>query len=718
VTNTVYRQCTLCEAHCGIKVELDGPSVLRISGDPQDVHSHGYICPKAAALSDVYEDPDRLRRPVKKVDGRFVEIGWEEALELAARGMRQIQERHGADALATYIGNPPAHSSGIFAGGLLRRLLGSRNNYSAASTDQLPHYMSSFEMFGHFFTLPVPDLERTRHLLILGANPAVSNGSLMSAPGVREHLKAIRGRGGRVVVVDPRRTETAAHASEHVAVAPGGDPYLLLGMLHTIFADGDARLGALDDRCEGIAELEALAGEFPPEQVAPAAGVEAATIIRLARDFAAAPSAVAYCRVGVCQQRTGSLTSWLVNALNLVTANMDAPGGAMFPRPAIDVQALVDPLAGKPGWGRFRQRVSGLPEFADELPVAGLAQEILTSGEGQVRGMLIFGGNPVLSAPGGARLGEAIEKLDWLVAVDMYVTETTRHANVILPPLSHLERSDVDLVFGALSVRNQVRYNPAAVPGADGKTDWEIMMGLAARVGRGRQGAVANALMRVLGPRITPERVADLALRIGPYGALHGGRLTLARVRRAPHGIDLGPLEPNLVKLLRGKDRRVQLAPPVMLAEVAHLKELRAERERARSEGYDLTLIGRRSLRSNNSWMHNSRRLMKGADRCTALIHPEEAARRGLSAGQSVRVASAGGSIVVPLEVSDELRPGVVSVPHGFGHGQPGIGWRIAASHPGASVNDITDASIVDRLTGNAAFNDVPVRLEAAAGAG
>jgi len=715
--DTVYRQCTLCEAHCGIQVEVEDERVVRISGDPDDVLSRGYICPKAAALADLQSDPDRLRRPVKKVDGRFVEIGWNEALGLAADGLRKVQDRHGADAVATYLGNPGAHSSGLFAASFLRKLLGSKNNYSTTSTDQLPQFMSSFEMFGHFFVLPVPDIERTQHMLVIGANPAVSNGSLMTAPGVRERIKAIRARGGKVVVIDPRRTETAKHASEHVAVSPGGDPYLLLGMLNVIFADGRVRLGRLAGRCDGLDELRAIAAQWSPDRAAPHAGVDAATIARLAREFAAAPSAVAYGRVGVCHQQTGSMTSWLINALNAVTGNMDSAGGAMFPKSAVDVVTLIERVYGKAHWGRFHQRVSGLPEFADELPVAGLAEEILTPGEGQVRGMLVFAGNPVLSSPGGARLDKAMEQLDWCVAVDMYVTETTRHADVILPPLAHLERSDVDIVFPALSVRNQIRYNPAAVPGpSDGKTDWEILLALAARVGRGVKGAVTNPMLRLLGPLATPERVADLALRIGPYGRLRSRRaLDIGKVKRAPHGIDLGPLEPNLVNLLRTKGKRVQLAPAVMLAEAAGLEELAADREAARGNGYDLTLIGRRSLRSNNSWMHNSPRLMRGADRCTALLHPDDAAKRGLDDGQRVRVASATGAIEVPLELSDEMRPGVVSVPHGFGHKHAGVGWRVAASHAGASVNDVTDPSIVDRLTGNAAFNDVPVQVDAVA---
>ncbi len=718
MTDTVYRQCNLCEAHCGIRVDVEDGRVLRIAGDPDDVISKGYICPKAAALADLQSDPDRLRRPVKRVGERFVEIGWDEALSLAAGGLRRVQERHGADALATYLGNPGAHSSsGLLAFALLRKLLGSKNNYSATSTDQLPQYMSSLEMFGHYLVLPVPDIERAEHLIVLGANPAVSNGSLMTAPGVREKIKTIRARGGKVVVVDPRRTETAKHASEHVAVRPGGDPYLLLGMLHVIFAEGLVDLGHLAARCDGLEDLRELAERWSPQRAAVHAGVEEETIARLARELAAAPRAVVYGRVGVCQQQTGSLTHWLINVLNTVTGNMDSVGGAMFPTPPVDLAALVDRLAGSPHRGQYTQRVSGLPEFADELPVAGLAEELSTPGEGQVRGMLIYAGNPVLSTPGGGRLDAAMDGLEWCVAVDMYVTETTRHADVILPPLAQLERDDLDIVFPAFSVRNQIRYNPAALPApSDGKDDWEILSELTTRIGRGAVGTARNLLLRIVGPLASFDRVIDLALRTGPYGRLRSRRsLDIGKVKRSRHGIDLGPLQPSLVGRLQTTGKRVRLAPAVLMDEAARLEELAGEREIARSDGFDLTLIGRRSLRSNNSWMHNSPRLMKGADRCTAMLHPDDAEQRGLTDGQRVRVASSVGAIELPLELSDEMRQGVISIPHGFGHKRKGVGWRVAAEHGGASVNDVTDPAIVDRLTGNAAFNDVPVRIEAVA---
>jgi anaerobic selenocysteine-containing dehydrogenase len=707
MSGTVFRQCTLCEAHCGIAVEVEDGRVLRITGDPDDVMSRGYICPKAAALADIHADPDRLRRPVKRVGERFVEIDWDEAIALAADGLRAVQDRHGKDAVANYLGNPSAHSSSALAGLVLRALLGSANNYSATSADQLPQHRTSYEMFGHFALFPIADIDRTDHMLILGANPAVSNGSVMTAPGVRDRLKAIRSRGGKVVVIDPRRTETAKHASEHVQVRPGGDPYLLLGMLHVVFAEGLDRVSA---PCDGLPELRALASRWSPEQAAPHAGVEADEIARLAREFAAARRAVAYGRVGVCQQLTGTVTHWLINALNVVTGNFDTPGGAMFTKPAVDLVRLTQLVIRQQS--DRRQRVSGLPGFIGELPVAGLADEILTPGEGQVRGMLTYAGNPVLSTPGGKRLEEGLAQLEWFVAIDMYVTETTRHAHVILPPVSHLERDDVDVVLSAVSVRNHIRYNPAALPApSDGRTDWQILMALAARIGRGLPGAARNRALQLIERFTSADQVIDLGLRTGPYGLLRGG-LTINKVKRAAHGIDLGPLEPQAPGVLRTKDKRVRLAPPEFLAEAGELERLAAERDAALSNGYDLTLIGRRQLRSNNSWMHNSARLMKGDDRCTALLHPDEASARGLCDGQRVRVTSAAGSIELPVEISDELRTGVVSIPHGFGHHRPGVGWRRAAAKAGASMNDITDPKLVDRLTGNAAFNAVPVRVE------
>lgn len=713
---TVHRQCNLCEAHCGLRIHVEGTEIKRIEGDPDDHMSKGYICPKAAALADLHSDPDRLRRPVRRSGSGWEEIEWEEALDLAAAGLRRVRDAGGPDAVATYYGNPSAHGWSILTATALREAIGGHNHHSATSTDQLPQHRTSAEMFGNLGLFPIPDIDRTDYLLVLGANPSVSNGSLMTAPGARHRLREIVRRGGTVVVVDPRRTETAASASRHLAVRPGGDVHLLLGVLNVIFAAG---LDKVPDLCTGADEVAALAAEWEPARAAPLAGVDAAEIERLAREFAAAPSAVAYGRVGVCQQRTGTLVHWLINVLNAVTGNLDRPGGAMFPEPFLDLTLglRLARRGGEAGHGRWHQRVSGLPEMNGELPVAGLADEITTPGPGQVRGLLVYAGNPVLSTPGGRRLDAALEQLDWMVAIDPYVTETSRHADLILPPVSLLERGEVDVVFPLVSVRNTIRWNPPVVPKQEGgKEDWEIHNGLARRLGGGvltrRRGLSLAAHVA------SPARIVEAALASGPYGVLRRGPfkgLTIGKVKAAPHGIDLGPLRPRLPGALMTADGCVALAPPALLAAAAELEGRVAERERDARDGYDLTLIGRRDLRSNNSWMHNSRRLTKGADRCTAMLHPDDASERGLEPGAPVRVVSRAGAIEVPLELTEEIRPGVVSVPHGYGHGRrEGVGWTHAASLPGESVNDITDPAVFDAVTGNAAFNSVAVRVEAA----
>ena len=713
---TVHRQCNLCEAHCGITVEVDGAEVLRITGDRDDPTSQGYICPKAAALTDLYTDPDRLSRPVRRVGGDWVEMEWEEALDFAADGLKGVHARHGTDSLASYVGNPAAHTWSLLAVLPLREAMDTKNHSSATSTDQLPQHRTSAEMFGNLGLFPVPDIDRTDHLLVLGANPSVSNGSLMSAPGARHRLRDIVKRGGTVVVVDPRRTETARSASEHVAIQPGGDAFLLLAMLHVIFAED---LAYVPEICTGAEEVASLVAEWSPDRAAPLAGLEPGTIERLARDFAGAPTAAAYGRVGVCQQRTGTVIHWLINVLNAVTGNLDREGGVMFPEPFIDL-TLALRIAGRGGprgFGRYEQRVSGLPEMNGELPVSGLADEILTSGAGQVRGAIVFAGNPVMSAPGGRRLDEALSQLEFMVAIDGYVNETNRHADVILPPVSALERDELDVALPLVAIRNHIRFSPRAVPKRDGgREDWEILNGLTRRLGR---GLATRSRVASLGARLaSPARMVESALAAGPYGVVRRGPirgLTLGKVKRAKHGIDLGPMKPRLPGALLSPDKRVALAPPVLIDEAAKLERIATEQEQAKAEGFDLTLIGRRLLNSNNSWMHNSERLTKGKDRCTAMLNPEDAAARNLVDGSGVKVISRIGEIEVLLQVTDELRRGVVSVPHGFGHrSRKGVGWKHAASLPGASVNDVTDPSVLDGLTGNAAFNSVPVRLEPA----
>jgi anaerobic selenocysteine-containing dehydrogenase len=715
---THHRTCSLCEAMCGITIDVREGRVASIRGDKDDPFSQGYICPKATALQDIHEDGDRLRHPVRRAAGGFERIGWDEAFDEVAARLKDVQRRHGNDAVAMYLGNPNVHNHGSMLFGIpFTRSLRTRSRFSATSVDQLPHHLAAYQMFGHQFLLAIPDLDRTAHLLIVGGNPAVSNGSLMSAPGAGRRIEAIRARGGRVVVVDPRRTETSALADEHVFIRPGTDALLVLAMLQTIFAEGLAGPGRLAGILDGREDLERAASRFPPERAAAATGIDAARIRALARGFAGAPSAVAYGRMGASTQAFGGVTQWLLNALNIVTGNLDRAGGAMFTLPAVDVVDAMGRSGQRGHFARRRTRVRGLPEFGGEFPVAALAEEMLTEGPGQIRALVTSAGNPVLSTPNGRQLDRALAGLDFMVAIDFYVNETTRHANVILPPTGPLEHEHYDLVFHALAVRNTAKYSlPLFAPAPDTRHDWEIFLELTTRMQeKGAAGPMMGRAKRAALHLLTPERIIDLGLRLGPYGVrkrpLSG--LSVDRLKRAPHGIDLGPLEPCLPGRLFTRDHRIPLAPELFVRDLDRLEAtlLAPEAEAAKD---DLKLIGRRQLRSNNSWMHNSRRLVKGRDRCTLLMHPEDAARRGLSSGQRVRVHARVGSIELGIEVSDEMMPGVVSIPHGWGHDRPGVRLGVAEKHAGASINDLTDEMAVDALCGNAAFSGIPVRVEAA----
>lgn len=732
------RTCTLCEAMCGLVVEHEGARVLSVRGDADDPFSRGHLCPKAVALQDIHDDPDRLRTPVRREGDRWIPMSWEEAYDRVAARLRAVQGQHGHDAVAVYLGNPTAHSLGalLFVPPLVRALR-TRNRYSATSLDQLPHHLAATHMFGHGLLLPIPDLDHTDHLLMLGANPAVSNGSLMSAGDLPGRLKAIRARGGRIVVVDPRRTETAALADEHHFIRPGTDALLLAALLHVVFDEALSRAGDLPAFVTGIDEIRALARRFPPERVSPVIGVQAGTIRQVARDFARAAHAVCYGRVGISTQEHGALACWLITVLNAVTGRLDRRGGAMFTRPAVEV------LRGRGGLGtsrvgRWRSRVRGLPEYAGELPVSVLAEEMETHGDRQVRALVTHAGNPVLSAPNGRRLDQAIAALDFYVAIDFYVNETTRHAHVILPPTGPLEREHYDLVFNALAVRNTAKFSPPMVArDADSRHDWEILSALTKRLTSGSFGQrlrarVGTATRQLLGAR----GLLDLALRFGPFGNGFnpvGRGLSIRRLQQEPHGMDLGALQPVLPGRLRTSDGTLRLAPAEFIAAVPRLE---AVLDRWNGGGRDgdhrdingdgaghgsgsgsgsgdatLALIGRRALRSNNSWMHNAERLMRGADRCTLVMHPRDAEARGLADGSPVRVRSRVGEVEVPLEVSDSMMPGVVSLPHGFGHARPGVRLGIATQHPGASINDLTDDERVDALAGTAAFNGVRVEV-------
>jgi anaerobic selenocysteine-containing dehydrogenase len=716
--------CPLCEASCGIVVETDGERVLKIRGDARDPLSRGYLCPKAVALQDVQSDPNRIRTPLRRIGDVWHPIGWEEALDETATRLAETQRAHGPDSIAVYVGNPTAHDYAaiLFGVGLLA-VLRTKSFFSSNSVDGLPRLVASWLELGSPAALPVPDIERTDFLLMFGANPVVSNGSLMTAPDAKRRLASIRERGGQIVVIDPRRTETAQIADRHYFVRPGGDAFILAAMIRTILADrspGERPASHLDTLVCGLDRIEGAVAPFSPERVAPAVGIPAGEIRELARSFASAKRAVAYGRIGTCTQEFGTLASWLIDVLNVVTGNFDREGGAMFDTPAADLLMLAAKYgarSGAVGFDRWRSRVTNLPEMNGEIPVAALADEIETPGPGQVRALLSHAGNPILSLPNGRRLERAISKLDFMVAIDIYKNETTRHAHLILPTTFGLEHDHYGLLPHMLAVRNFARYAKPLVPPPPGLRDsWALMLDLATRIWA-RKAFVGRLLARPLNAimkRIGPRGVIGALLRFGPYGRglLPWRRgLTLAQLEASPHGIDLGPLRPRLAELCRARGKPMEIAPERLLEDLVRLESRLESMNTDSSDRAALLLIGRRQLRSNNSWMHNSHRLVKGKPRCTLLMHPDDARSRGIEDGAVVRVESRTGAIEIEVELSMDMMTGVVSIPHGWGHDRPGVELDVARKHAGVSINDLTDEALVDPLSGCTSFSNVRITV-------
>lgn len=728
-----HRICPLCEACCGLELKVRDSKVISIRGHDSDVFSAGYICPKGVALKDLHEDPDRLRTPLVKRNGEFVPASWDEAFAEIERRLPPILAQHGRQAGAISVGNPSAHKIGLLLYfSRLAKALGSRNVFSASTLDQMPKQLSSGLMFGHWLSIAVPDITRCDFLLVLGANPLASNGSLWTVPDFKGKAKALQARGGKLVVIDPRRTETAAMADAHHFIRPGADVFLLLGLVHTLFEEKLVRLGRLAPLVNGVDAVEAAVKGFSAEVVAPRCGIAADTIRSLARQLANTPRAAVYGRIGTCTQEYGTLASWLVDVLNVLTGHLDEPGGAMFPKAA----AFAHNTAGQPGTGRgistgrHSSRVSGAPEVFGELPMTCLAEEIETPGPGQVRALITVASNPVLSSPNGARLAQALDSLDFMVSLDIYLNETSRHADVILPGPSPLEDMHYDVAFPQFSWRNHARYSApvfAAPPGQ--QAEWETLLRLAAIVqGEGagadagqlddrqfaedakkRFGEQAAAVIEATQGLRGPDRLLELALRTGPYGDQFGREpegLTLAKVRAAPDGIDLGELMPRMPEVLRTPSGKIELAPPALLQDLQRAARAITQPVPA------MVIVGRRDVRSNNSWMHNLPVLAKGPMRCTALVHPADAQRLGLADGALARISNQGRSIEAQVQVSDEMMPGVVSLPHGWGHGLPGTRMALAAERPGVNLNALLDEDWRDPLSGNAVLSGVPVLLE------
>jgi len=723
VSKTVLRECNLCEASCGLAVEVDHNRVVSIRPDYDDPVSRGYVCPKGMAMGEIHADPDRLRRPMRRrSDGGFDEIDWGEALDLVASRLAETRDRHGADSVALYFGNPVVHNFGAaLMVGPFVAALGTRNRTSASSQDTAPRFAASYYLYGNNWSIPIPDIANTDYFLCIGANPAVSQGSLVCGPNVKSRLRAIAERGGKIVTIDPRRTETARLADEHVFIRPGNDAALLLAMTQVLVADGLSDEEGLATSARGWDQIVPRLAAFTPERVADVTGIDTATIRRLAREFVDAPTSVAYTRLGTCNNMHATVGSYATDLLNLAAGRLGKTGGALFGRPAFDI-CHIAPLVGINGHGRWHSRVRGLPETGGDLPASILAEEMETPGKGQVRALVTLAGNPVLSTPNGQRLRRAIETLDFYAAIDLYINETTQHADVILPPCWSLAESHMGPATANGSLRSVARWSPPVVEREPGElADWEILLAVTERLGGGPTGRWwLDRLLRfasVAGWRWTPERTADLLIRTGPEGDRYlpwSSGLNLAKIQASPYGIDLGPLTPGLARRVFHRDGRVHLDEAPIVEAIDRLADALTSDRSSVTTSPPLLLVGRRHLRSNNSWMHNAPSLVAGADRCVLLVHPDDALRLGLRDGGHAMLESRTGKGLVPIKISDEMMPGVVSLPHGWGHARSAPWQSVAGTHAGVSINDWSDDQQVERVVGQSILNGVLVHLRAA----
>ncbi len=690
MTKIHARTCHICEANCGVLMTVEDGVVTKVTGNPDHVLSEGYICPKATAIPDIQNDPDRLRSPIKKVGDEWEDISWDQALsEIAAKHQEIVA---GPKIAAMFLGNPNAHNySSSFSMRGLTKAWGVKGIYSASTLDQLPHMICQKWVYGHNALYPVPDIDRTMYMLCVGGNPLASNGSLWTVPNVKKRIQRLQERGGKFVVIDPRRTETAKVADGHHFIRPGTDTALFLGLLLALDEAGLVNPGRLMPMLKGWDEAWTQIHQFNLDELSDYCGIAIDDIRAIAAELGSGQPAIVYGRMGVSVTRYGTLNHYLIQLLNISTGNVDREGGVMFPDP------IIDPVerSGTGSYGRYHQRLSGRPEVLGELPAADLAPEITTEGEGQIGALLTLASNPVISAPGGRQLDEALEQLDLMVSIDMYITETTRHADYILPPCGPLEKDHYPLFFTPLAIRNYAAYSPALFEMPEGtKSDWEIMADL--------EGAIRVAKGENEPPqKIEPRMVLDQILQSSPHN------ISLAEIKAEPNGYDMGPLKPRLPARLKTEDSLIHCAPDMPLKDLAAFK---ADFTVPAKDAY--SLIGRRHIRSNNSWLHNSNRLLKGPNRCTVMIHPDDAAELGLSDGDMAEVFNHIGKIELPAEITEDIMPSVVSIPHGYGHGRKGVKLSVAAEKPGVSMNDLTDPSIVDDLSGNAVLNAVPVQIK------
>jgi anaerobic selenocysteine-containing dehydrogenase len=735
-TQTIYRTCPTCEASCGLVLEVDRDQrkVISVKGDPADERSRGYVCAKSQAFRYIYEDPERVRRPLKKTPQGWQEISWQQALTEVGDKLKALRDAHGKDAIAMYYGNPNGHNfhTQLYTE-LFINMLGTERFFSAGSVDQQPKNLVCELLYGNPWLFPVPDMDRSDFFVCMGGNPVVSQGSILGAPNAAGKLKDIRARGGKVVVIDPRRSETAEVADQHLFIRPGTDALFLFAWINELFATHSVKPGHLAAFTDGVDEVRALAQPFTPEATAAITGISAEQLRALVRDFNRASAPVLYGRIGLCTQEFGTLASWLVEVVNILSGRQDVEGGAMFGRPATgnnEPTGQVNELK----HSRWFSRARGFPEYMSMLPASLMAEEMECTGADQVRALITVAGNPVLSVPNGKRIRDAMQKLDLVVALDIYVNETTSQADYILPSIVQLEHSNYEFLFSAFAQRNFVHYSPQVFePETDTRAQFELFLEIAARL-HGMNAGDLDAMMLeglighvLAAPQLShlsadmikaktaqfagAERMLDILLRVGPYGdgfADGGTGLSLEKVKAAQHGMDLGPLQSQLPRILRTEGQRIRLTHPLLSNDIPRLQ---ATLQRKPAE---LVMIGRRHIRDMNSWLHNITPYVRGDNRCTLLINPTDAKRYGLADGGRAELRSRTGAQTVEISISDSIMPGVVSLPHGFGHRHRETQQTVARERmPGVSANDIVDDEVLDLPSGTSVVNGVPVTLVA-----
>lgn len=718
------RTCPLCEGMCGITVTREGNRVTAIRPDKDNVWSRGHMCPKGTTLGELHDDPDRIRVPMIREGERWREASWDEAFAQIETLVAETRARRGEARIASYTGN--MSGKGYDAGRymmLLHGLARFAQSYSSSTVDQQPKNVSAFLMYGNMWKIPIPDVDQTDLLVVIGGNPAESKGSLFSHRDVMGAIRSLRARGGKVIVIDPVQTRTAEAADAWIPIRPGADAALLLGVLHVLFAEDRVTLGALDGLVEGMDVLRDVASRFAPERVAAFCGIEASAIRELAHAISDAPRAAIYGRIGTCTQSFGTLASWLVDALAIATGNMDRVGGLMW---STQVAPHLDLMPPYPATGSVMgpaSRVRGVASVLGQYPSSCLAEEIDTEGPGQIHGLVSLGANPVLSAPGSERLDAALAGLDVMVSLDIYVNETTRHAHVILPSPSLLSQAHWDMWAWPWALTSGGHYSPPLFEDTDRPQEWEVMIRLGAILGGHRDpdlaalddnyfGGMCDAvgIDRAVAFEALPdhgsERILDLCIRTGPFGDRFGANpdgLTLAHFKAEPGGMLFGPARPQ---------GRAAISTPSGKIEIAHthfLQDLVRLEDALTHAVPELVLVSRRQLRSLNSWMHNIGSLVSGKPRCTLQIHENDAARLGIRPGQDVRITSQAGSIVAPAEITRKIRPGVVSLPHGWGHEPQDIRLDVAKRHQGSNFNALAPANMIDPASGNAVVNGIPV---------